>query len=107
VSSRPHNFVFTESDVLLTCSKNVSFKVSFVFMSGKRPVNEAVQVRTISCGIGIELAKAIIFEQSRFDRIENRKQVSSNFPEPKKNSFVFGRRGGLLVKELRWQSRRA
>jgi len=44
VSSRTHDFVFTASDDLLTCSKNVAVKVSFVFGSGKSPVNEGVQV---------------------------------------------------------------
>jgi len=31
VSSSPHDFVFTASDDLLTCSKNVAVKVSFGF----------------------------------------------------------------------------
>jgi len=37
VSSRPHDFVFTASDDLLTCSKNVAVKVSFVFVVWKEP----------------------------------------------------------------------
>jgi hypothetical protein len=32
VSSLPHDFVFTASDDLLTCSENVAVKVSFVFV---------------------------------------------------------------------------
>ncbi len=35
VSSSPHDFVFTASDDLLTCSKNVAVKVSFVFVVWK------------------------------------------------------------------------
>jgi hypothetical protein len=33
----PHDFVFTASDDLLTCSKNVAFKVSSVFVVWKEP----------------------------------------------------------------------
>jgi len=35
VSSSPHDFVFTASDDLLTCSKKVAVKVSFVFVVWK------------------------------------------------------------------------
>jgi len=37
VSSSPHDFVFTASDDLLTCSKNVAVKVSFGFAVWKEP----------------------------------------------------------------------
>jgi hypothetical protein len=37
VSSSPHDFVFTASDDLLTCSKKVTVKVSFVFVVWKEP----------------------------------------------------------------------
>ena len=37
VSSSPHDFFFTASDDLLTCSKNVAVKVSFVFVVWKEP----------------------------------------------------------------------
>ena len=35
VSSSPHDFVFTASDDLLTCSKKLAVKVSFVFVVWK------------------------------------------------------------------------
>jgi len=37
VSSSPHDFFFTVSDDLLTFSKNVAVKVSFVFVVWKEP----------------------------------------------------------------------
>jgi hypothetical protein len=36
-SSSPQDFVFTASDDLLTCSKKVDVKVSFVFVVWKEP----------------------------------------------------------------------
>ena len=39
VSSSPHDFVFTASDDLLTCSKKFAVKVSFVFVVWKETCN--------------------------------------------------------------------